>query len=201
MAPLTAVVSALCVLVSFTFADVPQDVAPKLLEAGSFSAETHDIVHALVRRYTGHRFYDMYHGTSVQAAISIIQTGFIPSKDGMLGRGVYVSRDIKKAQRYPMYLSPTDRVILKVNVRVGKVKKIDRQGHPLQKTWHAHGYDTAWVPPNSGMVPSGLEENCVWDPKRVKVMDVVQAPPAALGNLKSLLHQMKTYHCNWWLVC
>nr|XP_033811234.1 uncharacterized protein LOC117365228 [Geotrypetes seraphini] len=200
MAPLTATVLALFVLLSSTLADVPQAVGPELSKIESFD-ELHDPTHVIIRRATGSKVYDMYHGTSVQAAESIIQTGFRPSKDGMLGPGVYLSRDIRKAQRYPLYLGPADRVILKTRVRVGKVKKIDRQGHPLQRTWHAHGYDTAWVPPNSPMVPSGLTENCVWDPKRVKVLAVVQAPAAAVGKLNSLLHKMKTYHCNYWLVC
>uniref|UniRef100_A0A4W5JUA0 Uncharacterized protein n=1 Tax=Hucho hucho TaxID=62062 RepID=A0A4W5JUA0_9TELE len=35
------------------------------------------------------------------------------------------------------------------------------------KTWHDEGYDSAWVPPNCGMVKSGLDENCVWDPNRI----------------------------------
>merc|ERR1712008_318010 len=31
-------------------------------------------------------------------------------------------------------------------------------------------YDCAWVPPNSGVVPSGLEENCVRLPSQIKVL-------------------------------
>ena len=46
-------------------------------------------------------------------------------------------------------------------VHVGKVKRIDAINHPMQKTWSLLGYDTAWVPPHCGMVPSGLEEGCV----------------------------------------
>lgn len=201
MAPLKTTAFALFVFLSFTLAEVPQAVIPKLSEAESFSAEALDTAHVLVRRAAGQSTYDMFHGTSEQAATFIIQKGFSPSADGMLGRGIYVTRDIRKAQEYPRSLSPANRIILKVRVRVGKVKKIDRVGHPLQKTWHAHGYDTAWVPPNSYKWVSKLTENCVWDPKRVKVMDVVQAPAAALKRLKSLLHSMKTKHCNYWLVC
>ncbi|KAI1903743.1 hypothetical protein AGOR_G00030360 [Albula goreensis] len=120
------------------------------------------------------RRYTMYHGTSAQAATLIKQTGFRPSADGMLGPGVYVSRDAKKAGKYPLNLPPNQRVVLKLTVNVGKVKKIDYQGHPMQKTWHTvHGYDTAWVPPNCGMVPSGQEEDCVWDPKRIKFIKAI----------------------------
>ncbi|KAI5615827.1 GCRV inducedprotein 2i, partial [Silurus asotus] len=111
---------------------------------------------------------------SREAAAQIMINGFEPSPGGMLGRGVYLSRDLKKASRYPLLLSENLRVVLKVRVKVGKVKKIDHQGHPMQKTWHDHGYDTAWCPPNCGMVPSGLEEDCVWDPSRIQVIDIIQ---------------------------
>ncbi|XP_061105438.1 uncharacterized protein LOC133133353 [Conger conger] len=121
--------------------------------------------------------YVMYHGTSKEAAESIRCYGFSPSNDGMLGRGVYLSRDIQKASRYPLNVAEGDRRVLVLIVNVGRVKKIDYQGHPLQKTWHAAGYDTAWVPPNCGMVPSGLEEDCVWDPCRINVISVIKPKP------------------------
>ncbi|XP_038834955.1 grass carp reovirus (GCRV)-induced gene 2e [Salvelinus namaycush] len=115
------------------------------------------------------RTYIMYHGTSWWAAQKIMAKGFCPSNRGMLGQGVYLSRDLEKASRYPLDLTEHQKVVIKVKVNVGKVKKIDLQGHPLQKTWHDEGYDSAWVPPNCGMVKSGLEENCVWDPNRITV--------------------------------
>ncbi|XP_078720895.1 uncharacterized protein LOC144937526 [Lampetra fluviatilis] len=121
--------------------------------------------------------YTMYHGTSEDGARAILSGGFRQSTDGMLGPGVYVSRDVYKAEAYPRNVPRKKRVVLKLQVNVGRVKKINRQNHPLQKAWHLEGYDTAWVPPNCGMVPSGLEEECVWDPDRVTVIDVVQAPP------------------------
>ncbi|KAM9746498.1 uncharacterized protein ACNS7B_010470 [Menidia menidia] len=119
------------------------------------------------------RTYVMYHGTTRAAAQGIKASGFRQSSDGMLGRGVYLSRDLEKASRYPIDHPEEDRVVIKVRVNVGKVKKIDRQHHPLQKTWHDQGYDTAWVPPNCGMVPSGLEENCIWDPKRITILKLI----------------------------
>ncbi|XP_058613426.1 grass carp reovirus (GCRV)-induced gene 2e [Onychostoma macrolepis] len=119
------------------------------------------------------KVYVMYHGTFLLTALKILQEGFRPSSNGMLGRGVYLSRDLQKASRYPLHLPENHRVIVRVKVNVGRVKKIDCQGHPLQKTWHDHGYDTAWCPPNCGMVPSGLEEDCVWDPQRITVIDLI----------------------------
>uniref|UniRef100_A0A3Q2FL29 Grass carp reovirus (GCRV)-induced gene 2p n=1 Tax=Cyprinodon variegatus TaxID=28743 RepID=A0A3Q2FL29_CYPVA len=115
--------------------------------------------------------YTMYHGTTAANAHLIITNGFQQSQKGMLGKGVYVSRDRKKAERYPLNINASDRVVLKLHVRVGRVKRIDKDNHPMQYTWSAQGYDTAWVPPNCGMkaVPSGLEEDCVFDPSRIKV--------------------------------
>lgn len=113
----------------------------------------------------------MFHGTTLANAFKIKREGFVPSSGGMLGPGVYVSRSFKKALAYPKRLRPNEeRVILKLRVQVGKVIKIHKQGHPLQYTWHKAGFDTAWVPPRCGMVPSGLEEDCVWDPRRIEVL-------------------------------
>ncbi|KAG8569283.1 hypothetical protein GDO81_014341 [Engystomops pustulosus] len=138
------------------------------------------------RKYGGRRYYTMYHGTKVPAAYSILRNGFRVSTGGMLGEGVYVSRDIEKASKYP--IGATDqKVVLKLSVRVGKVKRIDRQDHPLRLTWHNHGYDSAWMPPGCGMVPSGQEEDCVYDPKRIKVTDVVRGPPEHVAALKKLI--------------
>mmetsp|Transcript_29075 Transcript_29075/g.60780 ORF Transcript_29075/g.60780 Transcript_29075/m.60780 type:complete len:129 (-) Transcript_29075:83-469(-) len=61
-------------------------------------------------------------------------------------------------------------VVLEVADQVGRVKRIDRQGHPFQKHWSQNGYDTAWVPRGCGMVRSGREEDCVLDPERLMVL-------------------------------
>uniref|UniRef100_A0A8C4RJS2 PARP catalytic domain-containing protein n=1 Tax=Erpetoichthys calabaricus TaxID=27687 RepID=A0A8C4RJS2_ERPCA len=114
--------------------------------------------------------YQMFHGTTKTNADIIMRSGFKRSHTGMLGPGVYISRDIRKASRYPIYSRKKEKVVLELEVNVGRVKKIDRINHPMQFTWHTHGYDTAWVPPFCGMVPSGLEEDCVWDPKRIRVI-------------------------------
>ena len=126
--------------------------------------------------------YLMYHGTTPAAADSIERFGFVRSKDGMLGEGVYLSRDVTKAAAYPLHVREDHhdgRVILECLVNVGKVKRIDCLGHPMQKTWMILGYDTAWVPPHCGMVPSGLEEDCVFAPERIIVLRRVQVKAAA----------------------
>ncbi|KAM7391818.1 hypothetical protein PAMP_022475 [Pampus punctatissimus] len=138
---------------------------------------------------TDRGIYTMYHGTSVANARLIIANGFQQSSGGMLGKGVYVSRDRKKAERYPLNNNPSDRVALELRVCVGRVKRIDKDNHPMQYTWSTQGYDTAWVPPNCGMkaVPSGLEEDCVYDPKRVKVVGIAKAPDNILSELQQLV--------------
>ncbi|XP_069039198.1 uncharacterized protein [Lepisosteus oculatus] len=135
--------------------------------------------------------YIMYHGTTKEAVEPIKRNGFCPSVDGMLGQGVYMSRDLQKASRYPIEVPEQQRRVLKLKVDVGKVKKINKQGHHLQKTWHEHGYDTAWVPPHCGMVPSGLEEDCVWDPRRIKVMEVIK--PSRLPPFPSFEDDEESY--------
>ncbi|XP_078017779.1 uncharacterized protein LOC117268308 [Epinephelus lanceolatus] len=124
------------------------------------------------------RKYIMYHGTTKRNAELILASGcFHQSADGMLGPGVYLSRDLEKASRYPIDHPEYDRIVIKVVVNVGKVIAINYQGHPCQKTWHNFGYDTAWVPPKCGMVKSGLEEDCVWDPSRIKILKTIRPRP------------------------
>ena len=108
----------------------------------------------------------MYHGTTPANAKSIMKTGFNPSSSGMLGEGVYVSSDIEKAKRYGS-------AILTVEVKLGRTKKIDSQSHPMRTSWNTQGYDSAWVPPNCGMVHSGLTETCVFDRNRIRVISTM----------------------------
>ena len=67
----------------------------------------------------------MYHGTSHAAADLIMQEGFKRSTDGMLGPGVYLSRDVQKTRPYAvegLALLGIPGVIFKCRVRVGKVQ-------------------------------------------------------------------------------
>ncbi|KAK3523520.1 hypothetical protein QTP70_001888 [Hemibagrus guttatus] len=130
--------------------------------------------------------YTMFHGTHKSNAQTIITNGFKPSAGGTLGAGVYCSRDINKASSYPALCAPNDRVVLKLRVRVGKVKRIDNQCMQLQTTWHQQGYDTAWLPASV----FGLEEDCVWDPKRLTVVGIAHCGDAAVKNsLESLIRK------------
>ena len=63
------------------------------------------------------KVYIMYHGTTLESAALIEQKGFRASDGGLLGPGVYVSRNMQKAQQY----RGSGGVILEVLVRVGLV--------------------------------------------------------------------------------
>ena len=131
--------------------------------------------------------YVMYHGTTRTNATAIQRNGFKQSADGMLGCGVYLSRDLQKASRYPIdpALPDSERVVFRVKVNVGNVIKINYQGHPRQNNWHKRRYgevfDTAWCPPDCGMTKSGLEEDCVWDPSRIKIDKCITPTPLMQG--------------------
>lgn len=140
--------------------------------------------------------YIMYHGTTRLNAQSILTNGFFQSRDGMLGPGVYLSRDPLKALRYPINHPAWDRVVIPVQVNVGRVITINYQNHPMQKTWHQYGYDTAFVPSGCGMVWSGQEEDCVWDPRRIQILQLtyptvlpaqpIYVPPCLTVNTNNL---------------
>ena len=118
--------------------------------------------------------WTMYNGTNLASAIQIKQAdvhGLKPSSSGMLGAGVYCSRELQKAQAYAPRQKPGPGVVFLLRVRPGKVKAIRSIPDPLQKTWHQAGYDTAWVPPGC-VNASGLQEDCVWDPQRVQIVGV-----------------------------
>ncbi|KAK7131137.1 hypothetical protein R3I94_016314 [Phoxinus phoxinus] len=129
--------------------------------------------------------YTMYHGTLKTNAPAIISSGFRPSAGGTLGPGVYCSRDINKAMGYPA-CAPNDRVVFKLRVRVGKVKRFDRQSLNQMTSWHQNGYDTAWLPASV----LGLEEDCVFDPKRLTVIGIAHCTDSsAKSSLESLIKQ------------
>ena len=131
----------------------------------------------------------MYHGTSLESAALIEQKGFKPSTGGLLGPGVYVSRNMQKAQQY----RGRGGVILEVLVRVGLVcdikphtvpvpvgekwkalresnvnavqtmvlaKDLVAEGWTHESPWHDAGYDTAWVP--ADCIPSVFRGGAGW---------------------------------------
>lgn len=108
-----------------------------------------------------------YHATQWSNIQSIRENGLRVSTQGMLGRGVYISRDLNKVWGYG---GPAG-AICEVHVSVGRIRIIDRQHHPKQNLW-SNEADMAYVPYRCGMVPSGLEEACVADVKRIQLVRV-----------------------------
>lgn len=81
----------------------------------------------------------VYHGTSSSSAHSIRTSGFEASEDGMLGRGVYCSRDYSKAADF-------GECVLECDVKFGKTKTCSG----ADKSWH-WTYDTAFLPAGNGV--------------------------------------------------
>merc|ERR1712228_925052 len=106
-----------------------------------------------------------FHGTTAVFAKSIRAEGFKPSPGGMLGAGVYVSRDIAKVLAY----GGPEGVILQVRVRVGRRGIVDHQGHSHRLSWQSK-FDSVWVPARCGMVASGMEEGCIADASNVRLI-------------------------------
>lgn len=133
------------------------------------------------------KLYEMYHGTTVDAAEEIIRNGFKVTRDGKLGSGVYVSRQSGIASKFPRHLT-LENVVLKLRVNVGKCIKIEAKGHPMQKTWQHH-YDCAWIPHGNPWVGSFQDRNCIADPRRIKVVGIYKAPISHKSKLEALVKQ------------
>lgn len=112
----------------------------------------------------------MFHGTSKQAAAQIMHEGFTPSTNGMLGPGVYLSRDVSKAAQYGPGQHGPNGCILVVLVKCGWVHAISDPNQRNSSWQNSTRFNTAWVRP--GVQPSG-EEDCVKNPFRCKVIQLI----------------------------
>jgi hypothetical protein len=114
-----------------------------------------------------------YHATTEENALRIQENGFVipDGPGGLLGRGVYCTSTLKKATDY--LTGPYGGVILELKIDLGNCKHLV-ENDPMMKTWQNHDYDSAWAP-FSAVNPSdtGKQENCVKDPKRIKVVQVI----------------------------
>ena len=89
-----------------------------------------------------------------------------------MGRGVYCTTAWEKAADY--LKGPFGGVVLVLRIRnLGKCKELERND-PMMTTWQDNGYDSAWAP-FSAVNPNdqGKQENCVKDPKRIQVINVI----------------------------
>lgn len=94
-----------------------------------------------------------YHGTSSDAASSIQSQGFKASSDGMLGEGVYVTRDHSKAADFARFKGEGHGEVLKVNAKLGRTKECNG----ADSSWH-DSYNSAYLPAGNGVK---REEHCV----------------------------------------
>ena len=106
------------------------------------------------------RVYVMYHATSRENALNILKKGFKPSTQGLLGPGLYLSRDINKTKSY-------GQVCFKVLAYTGKTKKVDNADQRWQEA-----YDSAYLPPFNNVVASGKEETCVKSIRQVRILGI-----------------------------
>lgn len=93
----------------------------------------------------------MYHGTTKESALAILRHGFLPSRRGILGPGVYLSRDRGKAVGF------ADPILITVKVDVGRCLEVQTGKN---RSWHQNGFDSAWIP--KGEVNSIKENQDVW---------------------------------------
>jgi len=126
-----------------------------------------------------------YHGSSVEACMSIQSGGFrVDLSDtnagSVLGDGVYLTTTLQKAMTYATTdHRPHGGVVLVLKVDLGRCKEL-RSRDSMMRTWHQHGYDSA----HSGddvCMPGAMEELCVRDTSRVHVVDVVVANTGRAG--------------------
>lgn len=118
---------------------------------------------------------DFYHGTSLDAVLGIQREGFRVDLSGSnagacLGDGMYVTTTLEKALNYA---KPKEHAgaVLRLRVDLGKCYDVTHREDPYRKTWHEHGYDSAYA--RVGVIGE-REENCVRDPaRRVKIVDVL----------------------------
>ena len=117
------------------------------------------------------RFF--YHATNLEAALKIQAEGFRVDLSGSnagarLGPGVYCTVTLQKAMQYCK--GPHGGIVFELQVDLGKCKKLERND-PLMTTWQQNGYDSAWAPADSG--GSGLEENCIKDSARIRIVRAI----------------------------
>ena len=128
---------------------------------------------------------EFYHGTSVEAAMSIQATGFDVSRTGsnagaMLGPGLYVTTTLQKALNYASQgHRPHGGAVLKLKVNLGNCYTV-KHNDPDMSTWQQRGYDSAW---SGDGVNGKREEHCIKDPRppRVQIVDVILANTRKAG--------------------
>lgn len=91
----------------------------------------------------------LYHGTSLEAAIKIQAEGFRTELSGTnagaaLGVGLYCTTTLEKAINYSRFM-PGAGVVFILKVELGRCYVPTAKDHHLMRTWQEHGYDSAWA--------------------------------------------------------
>ena len=122
---------------------------------------------------------ELYHGTSIEAAMEIQRGGFRVDLSGsnagaMLGEGVYCTTTLEKALNYakglPGNANPHGGVVFRMEVDLGRCFAVTSSDRAERTLWHRFGYDSCW----SAAGLNGVnEENCVRDQTRIKIQDAI----------------------------
>lgn len=125
-----------------------------------------------------------YHGTSIEAALKIQESGFRVDLSGtnagdLLGPGIYCTTTLEKALSYAKR-KEAHGVVLELEINLGQCKQLE-VNDPMLQTWQDNGFDSAWMP--LGANSQGLEENCIKDPKRIKIVNIF---PGHTGKLQAM---------------
>ena len=122
---------------------------------------------------------EFYHGTSLEAILAIQQTGFRVDLSGTnagaaLGPGVYITTTLEKALNYahglPSNRNPARGAVLVLEVDIGRCYAVRFNNVAECTGWQQRGYDSAWAA--EGVIGE-REENCVRDPARIRITNVV----------------------------
>lgn len=142
------------------------------------SASPSDVLHHRNLSQSNRGFW-AYHGTSKANAEKIMKDGFKTSSNGMLGKGVYVSRDLEKAECFARShngIRKEDGHIVSVWVEPGQVATVDASSgssSAARQAWRGAGFNTAFTPAGEGVK---REEHCVSD--AAAVTPIVAVPLA-----------------------
>jgi hypothetical protein len=122
-----------------------------------------------------------YHATNLEAALLIQDTGFrVPAgPGGCLGPGVYCTATLKKAFDY--LNCEHGGIIFELNVDLGRCLTL-QPNDPRMKTWQ-EDFDSAWHPTGAvNDVGEEKEENCVKDPRKIKIVRPIVGHTGKLGS-------------------
>ena len=128
----------------------------------------------------------LYHGTSLEAALSIQRTGFDTNQFAvsgrMLGNGIYLSPTIGKSLLYADGLcrpNPFGGVVLIVKVNIGACLELKASNSRFSNKWAQWGYDSCYLP---GGIWGRLGTDRKYDEYCIKNSSRIEIIGAVLGN-------------------